>query len=74
MLYSGTFILCSICFLCSVHFQLEEADQMWNQDNGCSGVFSSGDPPGSAAGTSCLVLAKLSMELLLGRAALDRLM
>lgn len=44
------------------------------QNNSCLGNLTFGDPTGSTAGALCLVLAKLSMELLLGRAALDQFM
>lgn len=44
---------------------------MWNHNDSCFGNLASGDPAGSAARTSFLVLAKLSVELLLHRAALD---
>lgn len=44
---------------------------MWNHNNSCFGDLVFGGRAGCAAGKSCLVLAKLSMEFLLGGAALD---
>lgn len=39
---------------------------MQNHSNSCFGDLESGDPVGSAAAVSHLVLPKLSMEILLG--------